>query len=332
MPLATNASRSANESTSEVDGQPGASAVERLEAQLLEGDAVGHALPREGLHDELVLAQLVEDAVESGLEAVAADHVAVRAAGAGVPAVDRRAALLRAGPLREQLGVDVRAVDLVGRRVELADDADQRHLGVDDDLGLVGHGAHSFSPVGVIGHVAQQGVEAAVPLLGLALVALDPFGHQVEDLRFEMHGTALRVAGARHEPGVLEHPQVLRHRLHRDLVRLGELVDGGIGDREPGDHVAPGRVRQCREHPRECICRHVHLPCSTIRLITGCRARRPLSTLRLNTSTRTRPTPESGRVHAIRAHLYARIAVIRPHPRPRAQAARTRSRKRSWKR
>ena len=145
--------------------------------------------------------------------------------------------------------------------------------------------------------VAQQVVEAAVPLLGLALVSLDPFGHQVEDLRFEMHGTALRVTAARHEPGVLEHPQVLRDRLHRDLVRLGQLVDGRIGDREPGDHVAPGRIRQCREHPRERVCRHGHLPCSTIRLITGCRASRALSTLRLNTVSCALDGLQSRRLH-----------------------------------
>ena len=41
--------------------------------------AVGHALEGERLHDELVRPDLVERSVESGFEALARDHVAVRA-------------------------------------------------------------------------------------------------------------------------------------------------------------------------------------------------------------------------------------------------------------
>ena len=47
----------------------------------------------------------------------------------------------------------------------------------------------------VVRHRPEDVVEAAVALLGLAAVALDPLGHQVEDLRFEVDRTALGLAG-----------------------------------------------------------------------------------------------------------------------------------------
>ena len=39
----------------------------------------------------------------------------------------------------------------------------------------------------------QDGVQALVALLGLAAVALDPGGHQVEHLRLQVDGTPLGV-------------------------------------------------------------------------------------------------------------------------------------------
>ena len=103
---------------------------------------------------------------------------------------------------------------------------------------------------------AQDVVEPAVALLGLAPVALDPLGHQVEDLRFEVHRAALGLPAAADQAGVLEHLEVLGHGLHGHVVGRGELVHGGVGDREPGHDVAPGGVGQRREHPGQRICRH----------------------------------------------------------------------------
>ena len=70
MPLATKASRSANESTSEVAVKSVCPCSSGLEAQFLEGDAVRHAFEGEGLHDEFAWSDVVEAAAESGFEIV----------------------------------------------------------------------------------------------------------------------------------------------------------------------------------------------------------------------------------------------------------------------
>ncbi len=51
MPLASQASRPSKLSHERLGEQAGAAVAEVLEAQRLQGDAVGHALPGEGLHD-----------------------------------------------------------------------------------------------------------------------------------------------------------------------------------------------------------------------------------------------------------------------------------------
>ena len=94
-------------------------------------------------------------------------------------------------------------------------------------------------------------LEALEPRLGLASVPLDPSGHQVEHLRLEMNRTALGVAAAAHQPGLLEHLEVLRDRLKAHLVRLGQLADGRVGHGEPRDQIAPGGIGECRERPGE---------------------------------------------------------------------------------
>ena len=109
----------------------------------------------------------------------------------------------------------------------------------------------------------QHVVEPGVALLGRTPVALDPGGHEVEHLGLEVDGPALRVAGARDQAGVLEHPQVLGHRLQRHVVRRGQLADRGVGHGEPGDEVATGRVGERREHPGEHVDRHRDLRWST---------------------------------------------------------------------
>jgi len=93
-------------------------------------------------------------------------------------------------------------------------------------------------------HCRQHGVEAAVPLLGLPPVALDPLRHQVEHLRFEVHGPSLGVAAAADQTGVLEHLEVLGDGLQADVVRCREMADGGITGSQPSHHVASGRIGQ----------------------------------------------------------------------------------------
>ena len=43
-----------------------------------------------------------------------------------------------------------------------------------------------------------------------------------------MDRAPLGVPAAGHQPGVLQHLQVLGHRLDGDVVGLGQLVDGGV--------------------------------------------------------------------------------------------------------
>ncbi len=210
---------------------------------------------------------LVEAAEEAVLVAVAHVHVPVATAGAAVVAVDAHLVTPRPEPLDDELGVGVRAEHLLGRSVELPCDADEGNLRVGNDLGRAASvGTHFGAPVSgglggrcradVVWHRPEDLVEAAAALLGLPAVPLDPLGHEVEDLRLEVHGASLGVAGAAHQTGVLEHLEVLGDRLDRDVVRLGELVDRRVGEGEPGNHVAPRGVCQRCEHPRERIGRH----------------------------------------------------------------------------
>ena len=67
-----------------------------------------------------------------------------------------------------------------------------------------------------------------------APVALDPLGHQGEDLLVQVYRPGLRPGRTAHNASVLEHPQMLVNRLERHLVRLGEPVDRHVGLGEPG--------------------------------------------------------------------------------------------------
>src|SRR5690606_40581883 len=56
---------------------------------------------------------------------------------------------------------------------------------------------------------------------------------------------------AAHDTGVLQHPQVLGHRLHADVVGRGQLVDGGIAGGEPSHEVAACGIGERREQDRK---------------------------------------------------------------------------------
>ena len=163
----------------------------------------------------------------------------------------------------------MRPEQLLGGPGEVTGDVDDRNgrVGLDTGLGDGTHGVCSrLVDHGVGVHLGEHGVQAPVALLGRAPVPLDPAGHQVQHLGFEVHRPALGVAAAADQPGLLQHLQVLGDRLHAHLVGLGELADRGVPDREPGHDVAPGRVGQGCEEPGQLLC---HAPSSTNRLNKG---------------------------------------------------------------
>src|SRR5215469_12974258 len=102
-------------------------------------------------------------------------------------------------------------------------------------------------------HRRQHGIEAAVPLLSLAPAALDPVVHHVECRRLEVRWPRLRPVRPAHQPGVLEHAKVLIDGLQRHLVRLSQLAHRCITLREPGHHVAPGRIGKRGEDSGQCV-------------------------------------------------------------------------------
>lgn len=85
--------------------------------------------------------------------------------------------------------------------------------------------------VEAVRHRPEDLVEPAVALLCLPAVSLDPRGHQVEGVGFQVYGMALGVSATAHESGVPEYLQVLGDGLKGHVVGLGEFVDGGVGDR-----------------------------------------------------------------------------------------------------
>src|SRR5206468_4661651 len=80
----------------------------------------------------------VEDAVEAVLGAVLLDvDVPPRSTLDGIPAVDPHLEPAGTQPLSQQLRIDVRAIDEITRRVELAADVDERDVlrGSDREFG-----------------------------------------------------------------------------------------------------------------------------------------------------------------------------------------------------
>jgi hypothetical protein len=79
----------------------------------------------------------------------------------------------------------------------------------------------------------------------------------------QARGAQLRGAAALDEAGVLEHAQVLGHRLHADRERSRELVDGRLAVGEAGKDRAPRRIGERGEGRAELIGGHY----SALRLI-----------------------------------------------------------------
>jgi hypothetical protein len=138
---------------------------------------------------------------------------------------------------------------------------------------------------GLVVHAGQDGVQAAVTVLRLLSIAVDPAGHQLEHLGFQVPGAALRVPAVGDQAAVLEHLEVLGDGLDGHLIRRGQLVDGRVTDRQPGDQVAAGRVGQGREDSGQLVIGHRILLGQSLRrefATYGCAASSSFSTDWLN--------------------------------------------------
>ena len=71
----------------------------------------------------------------------------------------------------------------------------------------------------------EQRVQAPELLLVDQPVLVDPGGERLELGRIEVHRSALGVPASGDQPGLLEHLNVLGHRLFGDLERFGQFVD-----------------------------------------------------------------------------------------------------------
>src|SRR5688572_10717007 len=94
----------------------------------------------------------------------------------------------------------------------------------------------------------------------------------------------LGVLAPAHEAGVGQHLDVLGHRLDGDVVRIGQLPDGGVAHGEAGHHVAPRRIGESGEDSGQLVVGHGRPPCSTEWLNTIYAHARPSSTSWLKTS------------------------------------------------
>ena len=108
----------------------------------------------------------------------------------------------------------------------------------------------------IVTHLGEDRVQALVALLSLSAIPLDPLRHQVEDLRFEMTRSPLGVLGLTHQTGVAEHLDVLGHRLHGNVVGVGQFPDGGVTHGEAGHHVSPRRIGEGCEDSGQLVVVH----------------------------------------------------------------------------
>src|SRR5260221_11467318 len=140
----------------------------------------------------------------------------------------------------------------------------------------------------VAAQLGQDGVETVVALLGLSAVPLDPLGHQVEDLRFEMARPPLGVFALADQAGVGQHLDVLGHGLDGDVVGISQLPDRGVAHGEASHDVAPRRIGESTEDSGQLVVGHRRAPSSTEWLNTPYAAVKLLSTtwLRMNSGRR----------------------------------------------
>jgi len=96
-------------------------------------------------------------------------------------------------------------------------------------------------------------VERALPELA---VAVQPVGRCVERSPLQTRWPQLRFPASRDQAGMLEHLDVLGHRLKAQGEGLGEFVDRCLAVREPGEDRPSGRVGQRREGLAQFVDRH----------------------------------------------------------------------------
>ena len=99
----------------------------------------------------------------------------------------------------------------------------------------------------VLGHRRQQRVQPAVVAFGVQAVAVDPRGQPLQRGGVQMHGPALRIAGPGDQTRLLQHLNVLGHRLFGDGERSGQLVDRRRSPGQSRHHRAPDGIRECHE-------------------------------------------------------------------------------------
>lgn len=68
----------------------------------------------------------------------------------------------------------------------------------------------------------------------------EPPGHQVEHVGLQVDRPALRLTSPTDQSGLAEHLEVLGHGLQADVVRLGQIVHGGVTAGQPSNEIAPG--------------------------------------------------------------------------------------------
>ncbi len=162
-----------------------------------------------------------------------------------VPLGDLHLEAVRAEPLLDQLGLGVRPEQGLHRSVELAGELHGQGVDRGVQVQCVRHFSVPFSVVLV--DRRQQGVQPAVTAFGVKPISVDPCGQPLQRRRVQMDRPALRVAGPGDQPRLLEHLNVLGHRLFRDVERGGQLVDRGRPAGQTRDHGAPDRVGERHE-------------------------------------------------------------------------------------
>src|SRR5215472_9692380 len=100
----------------------------------------------------------------------------------------------------------------------------------------------------------EQLVEPLVALVPEPLVAGQPGGHLAERVGLQVAEPRGRAPGPRQQARLLQHLQVPGDRRLGHAERRGELRDGRVALRQPGQDRPPGRVRQGPEDQADLVC------------------------------------------------------------------------------